>query len=109
KRGYGNGSGKVLLLSGNDRGPLEIGYTLKVFAGFETPRQLQQLTFTHAEYQQIGLAVEEQGPSDLVLPVVIMGKPAQGGLDPADHDRYIPVCGLAAGGIDYGSPVRAGA
>lgn len=61
---------------------------------------------SHAVGQDIGARVDQNRPPDLVIPVVVVGEPAQRGLQPAENDRHIAV-GLAdAVAVDDGSAVR---
>ena len=65
-----------------------------ICAGRQPAHDLDQRPLAHAEDQQIGLGVQEDGPADLVAPEVVMGQPAQTGLDAAGDDRHALV-GLA--------------
>ena len=42
----------------------------------------------HAEDDEVGLGVEHDRPADGVAPVVVMGQPAERGLDAAGDDRH---------------------
>ena len=47
--------------------------------------------FTHTVDEEVGTGVDEDGGHEFVLPIVIMGESAHGGLDTADDDRYIGI------------------
>ena len=79
---------------------------------FTTPHplgQLQKRPFPHAVDQQVCLGIEQDGPPDLILPEIVVGKTAQTGLDAADHHRHVLVGLFQAGGVDDDGAVGAGA
>ena len=86
-------------------------------AGLETFGNLNDRPFAHAVNQQISPGIKENRTADLFLPVIIVGKAAQAGLDATDDQGDFaeiladlaaindggpvrPQSGLAAGGID---------
>ena len=56
--------------------------------GREPPGDLDDLVLAHAEDDEVGLGVEHDRPADGVAPVVVMGQPAERGLDAAGDDRH---------------------
>ena len=61
----------------------------------------------HAVDQDVGLGIEEDGAADLVLPVVVVGEAAEGGLQTADDDGDVPINFSDLIGVDDGGPVGA--
>ena len=73
---------------------------------FEPSGDLQRGALAHAVNQQIRLRVKQDTAAHLVLPVVIVGKPAQGRFQPADDNRNITKRLPDFIGIDDGRPIR---
>ena len=55
--------------------------------GFQAAGDFDNRVFPHAEAQQIGLAIEQDGTTDLVAPIVVMRQPAKRRLDAAGDHR----------------------
>ena len=73
----------------------------------ETAGDLPHGPLAHAVDEQVRPRVEEDGPPDLVLPVIIVGEAPQGRLQPADHDGDVRPEGADPLRIDDRRPVRA--
>lgn len=56
--------------------------------------------------EDIGLGIEQDGATDSLGPVVVVGDAAQGCLDAADNDGDLLEGLLAALGIDQGGAIR---
>ena len=75
-------------------------------AGGQPGGNLSGGALPHAVHQQVRLTVQQDAPAHLVLPVVIVGEPPQGGLQPADDDGQA-LKGLPRPvGVDNHRPVR---
>ena len=59
----------------------------------QPPRDLNDLVFSHPVNQQIRAGVEQNGGADRIVPIVVMRKPPEGGLQPADHQRNLRAIG----------------
>ena len=90
-----------------EAGPLHVGDLIHRLPGGQTPGDLPGGPLPHAVDQQVGLGVEEDGPADLVLPVVVVGKAAEGGLQAADDDGDVAIDLPDLVGVDDGGPVGA--
>ena len=66
---------------------------------------LQGGIFPHAVGEDVRLGVEQDGPAHLVLPVVVVGKPAEGRLQPADDNGNVPKGLPHPVGVDHGGVV----
>ena len=76
-------------------------------AAGQTGGDLQSGILPHAVAQNIRLGIEEDGAAHLVLPVVVVSKAAQTGLQPADDDGDVPEHLPHPVGVDDGGVVRA--
>ena len=90
---------------GNKGGSLYICNLPDGRSGGQTGRNFPGGALSHAVDQQIRLAVEEDGAAHLVLPIVVVGKAAQTGLQAADHQRNVPKGLPHLVGIDDHRPV----
>jgi len=65
-------------------------------------------SLAHAVGQNVSRGVKQNAAADLVFPIVVMGKPAERGLQTADDNGHIRAeCLPGTVGIHDGSPVRA--
>ena len=66
---------------------------------------LEDRLFSHAENEEVGLAVHEDGPPDAVGPIVIVGEPPEARLDAAYDERDV-LPGLPGPvAVDYRRPL----
>ncbi len=63
-------------------GAPHIGDVSDIFAGLQSFGDLQYGRFSHAPYQKVRPGVGKDGATNVVGPIVIMGKPAEACLDP---------------------------
>ena len=84
----GQGVFKAALLGafGQKAGAAHVPDLADGYALFQLLGDLGHAALAHAVGQQIGAAVLQNGAADGVIPVIVMGKPAQAGLDAADDD-----------------------
>ena len=71
-------------------GAPHVGDLLHRSAGGQSGDDLHRGLLPHAVGEDVRLGVKEDGPAHLVLPVVVVGKPPQGGLQAADDDGDVP-------------------
>ena len=64
---------------------------MDIFALLQLFGQLLDDLFAHAIQQQIGLRVDQNGRTNRIIPVVVMGETAQRSLQTADNDGGIRV------------------
>ena len=86
-------------------GAPDIGDLFHRRPGGQPGGNLQGGRLPHAIGEDIRLGVKENGPAHLVLPIVVVGKAAQAGLQPADDNRDAAIRLPDPVGIDDGGPV----
>ena len=116
RRALGTGTGRILPDRHRRHRAAHVGYVFHRFAGRKPAGDFGVLLLPHAEHQDIRAAVDEDGRTHPVIPVIVMGKAAQRRLQPAEHNRDIgitlphpaavndrrpvgPAAGFAAGGV----------
>ena len=89
-----------LILGTQVAGAADVADFVDVLARLELLGELGNHLFTHAVQQQVGLRVDKDGGAHRVVPVVVVGKAPQRGLQPADDDGgvRIQLPQLAGGG-----------
>ena len=98
-----------LVLGAQVAGAADVADFMDVFACLELLGELGNHLFTHAVQQQVGLRVDEDGGAHRVVPVVVVGKAPQRGLQPADDDGGVRIQLPQLAGVDDGGAVRAAA
>ena len=101
-----SGKGADAGVFGEKAGPFHRGDLCCRCAGGQESGQLPGGPLPHAIGEQVGLGVQEDGAPDLVLPVIVVGEPAQGGLQPPDDNGDVPKGLPDLVGVDNGGPVR---
>ncbi len=71
----------------------------------QTAGDLHRSALAHTVHQQVGGRVKQDGTAHLVVPVVIVGKPPQRRLQPADDNRGVGKGFPRPVGVDDGGPV----
>ena len=75
------------------------------FPGGEAAGDRDHLALAHAEDEEVGRGVGEDGLPDRIRPVVVVGEPPEARLDTADYDRGPREEGVDPVGVDEGRPV----
>ena len=88
-------------------GAADIPDGLHRLAFFQPPGDLGHAALPHAVGQKVRAAVLQNGAAHIIVPVVIVGEPAQAGLDAADDDGHAGKGLPGAVGIDDHRPVGA--
>ena len=94
-------------------GAEQVGHAAQVAQGTDlfsigqSPRDGEDRALSHAEGEQVGLGMNQVTGAHLVGPIIVMGHPAQRGLDAAGHHGHTLEGLPAALGIDRRSAVRA--
>ena len=79
--------GPPLLRRALPHGPADVPDRADVLARVQPLRDRDHLPLARAVDQEVGRRVREDRGADRVRPVVVVGEPPEGGLDPAEHDR----------------------
>ena len=87
-------------------GAVHVGDLVDGQARVQGFRYLHHGAFAHAEGDEIGLGVQQQGTLQGIGPVIVVGQPSQGGFDAADDDGDIAVDPPHQVGIDHAGVVR---
>ena len=95
----------TLRLPGGVGGAPNIGEGLHLLPPAQPPGNLPGGPLSHAIGEQVCLGVKEDGAADLIIPVVVVGKAAEAGLQAADDDRGAGEGFPGPVGIDDGGPV----
>ena len=82
------------------------GDILHIKTGSERIRDLHNGLFSHPIRNQIRLAVQKDGTAEGIAPVIIVGHPAQAGLDSAQNDRNVFVGAADQISIDHSRMIR---
>ena len=90
----------------DEGGAAHIGDGLDALATRQALGDLHHRPLGVAIEQDVGGGVHQDRAADLVLPVVVVGDPAQRGLDAAEHDRHVAVGLLAALAVDQAGAIR---
>ena len=107
KGGEGDGGQAVIHLPGFKYCAVDVGNVPDIKAGIEGVRDFYHALFTHTVHQKIGLAVQQNGPLHTLRPVIVMGKPAEAGLDAANEDGDVLIESADQIAVDHGGVVRA--
>ncbi|OPY67424.1 MAG: hypothetical protein A4E57_02300 [Syntrophorhabdaceae bacterium PtaU1.Bin034] len=73
---------------------------------FQPSGYFHDLLLAHAVHKDIGFGVEEDRPSHLVVPPIVVGKPAKAGLYASEHNWNRSERFTHAVGVDYRGSVR---
>ncbi len=90
----------------NERGAAHIGDVFDLVAVGQALGDLDDRPLGVAVEQDVGAGVDQDRVAHAVLPVVVVGDPAQRGLDATEHDRHMLVGFLAALAVDQAGAIR---
>ena len=106
KRGlFHGGEHTFFFVAGHIAGAPHIPDAVDGLPFFQPPGDLHDLVFPHAVDQQVGSAIHQNGAADFIIPIIVVGEPAQGCLDAADDDGQVGPGPLDQVGIDDHCPV----
>ncbi len=93
-------------LLADDGGAANVLHGVDGLAACDAVSHLHQGALGVAVDEDVGLGVDEDGATDGLGPVVVMGDAAQGCLDAADDHRHLFIGLFAALGVDQGGAIR---
>jgi hypothetical protein len=87
----------------------DVAHVLDLVARLEPLGELPDRALAHAEDHHVGLGVEQDRAAHLLAPVVVVGDPAQRGLDASEHDRHAGIGAARHVRVHDAGPVGPGA
>ena len=94
-------------VAADKRGAAHIGDFFDLLPVGQALRHLDDGPLSVAVKQNVGAGIDQDRVAHLVLPIVVVGNPAQRSLDAAEHDRHVLVGLLAALAVHQAGPIRA--